>query len=162
MTAARSRRRWTGPLVTAAVAATVAAGSVGVDVDTPWFRSLRKPRWYPPATTFPVVWTGLYTAIAWSATRALDRAPVPDRAGLAGRLAGNLVLDAGWTWAFFRRRRPGLAVAVAAALTASTVDLQRRAGRVDRAAGAALLPYAAWTAFATVLTEELWYRNLGR
>jgi tryptophan-rich sensory protein len=39
------------------------------------------------------------------------------------------------------------------------VSLLRRVGRVDTAAGAALLPYLAWTAFATVLTEEIWFRN---
>lgn len=46
-----------------------------------------------------------------------------------------------------------------AALTASTVDLVRRTRRLDPTAGAALVPYAAWTAFATALTASIARRN---
>jgi translocator protein len=156
----RRRRRRAGALVTAGVVATVAAGSVGVPTDTSWFRSLEKPRWYPPDATFGIVWTGLYTAIAWSSTRALNRAPAAERARLATTLATNLALNAAWTPTFFRAQRPGAALATVVALDASTLGLLRAVRRHDRAAGAALVPYLAWTLFATVLTEELWYRNL--
>jgi tryptophan-rich sensory protein len=91
----RRRRRRNAVLVTSAVVATAAAGSVGVKVDTAWFRGLDKPAWYPPAVTFPVVWTALYTGIAWSSTRALNRAPARRRRALAGTLATNLALNAG-------------------------------------------------------------------
>jgi tryptophan-rich sensory protein len=47
----------------------------------------------------------------------------------------------------------------ALALDASTVSLLRTVVRHDRAGGAALVPYLAWTVFATVLSEEIWYRN---
>lgn len=60
---------------------------------------------------------------------------------------------------FFRAERPGLAVLESAALTVSTVDLVRRTWRLDPPAGAALLPYAGWVAFATALTAELARRN---
>lgn len=156
----RRRRRRTAVAVTTAVVATVAAGSVGVRIDSAWFRSLAKPPWYPPDVAFPVVWTALYTAIAWSSTRALHRAPAPERARLATTLGTNLVLNAGWTWAFFRRQQPGAAVGVAVALDASTLALVRAVGRHDRPGGAALVPYLVWVVFATALTEEIWYRNV--
>ena len=146
--------------MTSAVLATVAAGSVGVRTDTPWFRSLEKPPWYPPDVAFPTVWTALYTAIAWSSTRALNRAPAPARSRLATTLGTNLALNASWTWAFFRAQRPGTAVGVAVALDASTLSLVRAVGRHDRPGGAALVPYLAWVVFATVLTEDIWYRNV--
>jgi benzodiazapine receptor len=51
------------------------------------------------------------------------------------------------------------AVAEVLLLEASTVDLARRSGQVDPAAGVALLPYVAWVIFATALTAELARRN---
>ncbi len=146
-------------LVGAAVTAAAVAGSAGVRADSRWFRSLAKPSWYPPQAAFPVVWTTLYGAIAWSSTRALNRAPRGRRREVTTTLGTNLALNAGWTWAFFRAQRPGLAVAEAVALDASTVSLIRTVGRHDRAAGVVLLPYLAWNLFATALTESIWYRN---
>ena len=42
-------------------------------------------------------------------------------------LAANLVLNARWTWLFFTRRQLGTSAVAAAALTASSADLTRRA-----------------------------------
>ena len=47
-------------------------------------------------------------------------------------------------------------------LTASTVDLVRRAAPVSGRAAGVLAPYAAWTAFATVLSAAIARRNPGR
>ncbi|TWF75670.1 TspO/MBR related protein [Pseudonocardia hierapolitana] len=69
------------------------------------------------------------------------------------------MLNAGWTWSFFRAKNPPLAVLEVLALEASTVDLARRTWRLDRNAGIALLPYVAWTTYATALTAELARRN---
>jgi tryptophan-rich sensory protein len=146
-------------MVGAAVAAAAAVGSAGVRADSDWFRSLDKPSWYPPQAAFPLVWTGIYTTVAWASTRALNRAPLSRRRTIASTLGRNLALNAGWTWAFFRAERPGLAVGAALALDASTLSLVRTVGRHDRAAGAALVPYLAWTVFATALTEAIWFRN---
>ncbi|GAB3193729.1 tryptophan-rich sensory protein [Geodermatophilus arenarius] len=145
------------PLLTAstAVGLTALVGSAGTDVGSSWYRGLDTPRWQPPGPVFGIAWTALYALLAFAGGRLLERGDPAD----ARALAGNLVLNAGWTWAFFRAHRPPLAAAEAALLAASTADLTRRAGRVDRAAGRALLPYAAWTAFATVLSAEIARRN---
>ena len=45
------------------------------------------------------------------------------------------------------------------ALAAATLALVRAVARHDRPGGAALVPYLAWVLFATVLTEDIWYRN---
>ena len=44
-------------------------------------------------------------------------------------------------------------------LAISSADLARRNIAVNKRRGAFLLPYAAWTAFATVLTGTIWYQN---
>ncbi|HHW83690.1 MAG TPA: tryptophan-rich sensory protein, partial [Actinomycetales bacterium] len=46
-----------------------------------------------------------------------------------------------------------------AALAVSSADLVRRTWRASRANGALLAPYAAWTAFATVLSTEIARRD---
>ncbi|PRC45358.1 TspO protein, partial [Mycobacterium sp. ITM-2017-0098] len=74
-------------------------------------------------------------------------------------LAANLVLNAGWSWVFFNRRKLGPAAALAGALTVSSADLARRAASVNAPAGAALAPYPLWCAFATVLSTRIWLLN---
>jgi benzodiazapine receptor len=131
-------------------------GGLATDPDSRWFRDLQKPRWYPPPQAFGIVWTGLYAGIAWASGEVLARG--------GGRSFGraytvNLVLNAAWTPVFFRARRPWAAAVESALLTASTVDLVRRAAPVSPAATLVLTPYAAWTAFATSLTVAIARRN---
>ena len=64
-----------------------------------------------------------------------------------------------WLRLFWRSRKPWIAAAECALLAASSADLVRRTGRVSRASGAALAPYALWCAFATVLTAAIARRN---
>ncbi len=116
---------------------------------------MRLPSFYPPPQALGTVWTGLYAGIAWAGGGVLVRADQRQRQGSARAYAVDLALDAAWTPLFFRADRAWLATAEAAALTASTVDLARRAAGVHRPAGAVLAPYAAWTAFATVLSGAI-------
>lgn len=69
------------------------------------------------------------------------------------------MLNTAWTPLFFRLRRPWWAAAEAAALTVSSADLARRARPVSPPAAAALVPYAAWCGFATVLSTAIARRN---
>ena len=155
----------------AATAATAAAGGVATDPDSRWYRRLRKPDWQPPAIAFPVVWTALYADLAVSSAVALDseaEGDTPGRKtrgqGLAsyrGALAANLVLNATWSWLFWRARRPWLAAVECAVLTVSSVDLVRRTHRLNRSAGVSLAPYALWCGFATVLSTAVARLNPG-
>jgi tryptophan-rich sensory protein len=150
--------------VAAAVAATAGVGSLASkDVASAWYADLDKPPIQPPGIAFPVVWTTLYTDLALTAAHALDRLEAAGRhdeaAAYRRALAANLVVNAGWTWVFFRAHRLGPAVGVAALLAASSADLVRRTARVSPGAAAALAPYPAWCGFATVLSAEIWRRN---
>jgi tryptophan-rich sensory protein len=148
----------------AAVAATALVGArASQDVRSRWYARLRKPSIQPPGAVFPVVWTALYADGAVSSAATLDALRADgrddDAAAFGRALAANLVLNGAWSWVFFRWHRLGAAVAVAAALAASSADLTRRAGRVCPGAGAGLGAYAAWCAFATVLSTQIWRRN---
>jgi translocator protein len=140
----------TGPVGAAVV------GGLATDPDSEWFRSLAKPAWYPPPQAFGVVWTGLYAGLGWAAGEVLAKGAGPT---FARAYAANLLLNTAWTPLFFRAHRPWPAAVDSAVLTASTVDLARRAARVSAPAAAALVPYAAWTAFATALTVAIARRN---
>ncbi|MFI6920378.1 TspO/MBR family protein [Nonomuraea spiralis] len=142
---------------TAAVAATATLGSLATASGTAWYRTLRKPRWQPPAQAFGLVWTPIYGLIAYAGARALTSGH--DRAGLARALGVNLALNAAWTPLFFRARAPRLALADIVALDAANLVLLRRFLRADRRAGLALLPYVGWTAFATALNASIAARN---
>jgi benzodiazapine receptor len=150
-------------IASAAVAATAAVGGAGTDARSAWYRRLDKPSWQPPGPAFGIAWTILYVLLAASSARALDRSeqsPDPaERRRYLCSYAVNLVLNAGWTWSFFRAKRPPLAVAEVVLLLASTLELTRRTYRLDQAAGIALLPYAGWTSFATALSAEIARRN---
>jgi tryptophan-rich sensory protein len=150
--------------VAAAVAATAGAGSLASkDVDTPWYAGLDKPPYQPPGVAFPIAWTTLYADIALSAAHALDRLESAGRTEEAARyrraLGANLVVNAAWSWVFFRWHRLGPAVGVAGLLALSSADLVRRTARVSPAAAVALAPYPAWCTFATVLSADIARRN---
>lgn len=146
----------------AGVAAAATAGSLASKPDSDWYRSLDKPRWQPPPAAFPVVWTALYGMIAVAGARALDRLSGTDRVRFRRRYAANLALNAGWSVAFFRARRPAMALLDIMALNAANAALIRDVWRADRTAGLILMPYAAWTGFATVLNASIAARNSRR
>ena len=143
----------------AATAAAAVAGSVAVDVDSPWYQSLDLPRWQPPGQVIGGVWTVLYALTAGATGRAWERADRTQRRRLAVALGVNLALNATWPWVFFRGHRPALGVAVTGAVEASTILLAREVRRADCAAAVALLPYLGWNAFALVLNATIAGRN---
>lgn len=169
---------------TGAAAAAGTAASAGVD--SPWYRHLRKPGLQPPAAVFPVVWSALYADLAITSAAVLtelQRQAAPGRhrrsprvrtirrpartpseaarheRGYRRALTLNLALNAGWSWVFFTKHDTALATATAAALTASTADLARRAAQARPLHGAALLPYVGWCGFATVLSARIHQLN---
>ncbi len=142
-----------------ATAAAAVVGSLAMGRDLSWYDGLRKPRFQPPPIAFPVVWPVLYADIAVSSAAVLSELRQSGRDDEADAyvraISVNLGLNAAWTWVFFRAQRTRLATIESALLAVSSADLVRRAARVDRKYGAALAPYAGWTAFATVLAGAI-------
>ena len=108
---------------------------------------------------FPVAWTTLYADIAVTSATAIDRLRATGRDNEARKyvvaLAANLILNAGWSWLFFKYQKLGASAIGAAVLTASSADLARRTAAADPRAGAALVPYPLWCAFATVMSIHI-------
>ncbi len=134
-----------------------AAPSVFSSPDTPWFRALEKPWFYPPTIAFPVVWTllfillGIALWLVWrsDATGVASRSVLRPPDAVQRRLDAHLLRARGPAGRAGDRRRP---------LDARRRDDPRRSA-VDRRAAALLIPYLAWVTFAAVLNFELWRLN---
>lgn len=153
--------RWRRSLRRAAllVGAAAAAGSLVTNPNSRWYRSLDLPAWQPPPWAFPVVWTALYAEVAVTSAAAMAELPDDESASYARALAANMALNAGWSALFFRGHRPWLAALDSAALTASGLDLARRARPTGAGKALGLAAYAGWSGFATVLTVAIALRN---
>jgi tryptophan-rich sensory protein len=113
-----------------------------------WYVTIAKPAWTPSGRVIGTVWTVLFALIAVaSALVWRERLDVQ----FTSALALNLVLNALWPWLFFARRSPPAALAELFVLELTCITLVILAWRVSPAAGALLLPYVFWVAFAGAL-----------
>jgi benzodiazapine receptor len=137
----------------AAVIAVAVVGGLATDTSSDWYRALDRPAWQPPGAVFGPVWTLLYVLIAVSATLAWrDVRGARRRRLVLGLFAANLVLNVAWTWIFFQGHAPELAGVEIVVLLGTVLALIRLVRPANRVAALALVPYAAWVAFATALT----------
>lgn len=122
-----------------------------------WYAGLSKPAWNPPGWVFGPVWTLLYLLMATAAWR------VWRRIGLRSRPLAfyflQLALNAAWTPVFFGARAIGPALLILLLLFAALLATVAAFRRVDRAAAWLLVPYLAWSGFATLLNFTLWRLN---
>src|SRR5471030_3027579 len=112
----------------------------------------------PPAWLFGPVWSVLYLLMAVAAWR-VGRVAVPRPAPALLLYAGQLALNALWSWLFFAWHLGAPACACIVVLwlmIAATVVLF---GRRERLAAILLWPYLAWVSFAGLLCLSIWQRN---
>jgi len=120
-----------------------------------WYRNLEKPRFAPPANVYPLIWTALYAAMAWSGWRIWCAAPSPERKRALRLWISQLATNAKWAKLFFGEHSPTLALVDAFALESMIFSYMKAARKVDPAAANAFIPYAAWVAYAAVLNAEI-------
>ena len=139
--------------------ACAAAGATGILFQPgAWYDGLAKPWFNPPRWAFPVAWTTLYVLIAWAGARL---AHLPGAGLVMALWAAQIALNTLWTPVFFGAHRLGMGVAVIALLWLVVAALTVLAFRLDRVAGALLLPYLAWLSLAGALNYRLWQMNPG-
>lgn len=121
-----------------------------------WYATLNKPFFTPPNWLFGPVWTLLYVMMAvavwrvWMGTAQADAR----RAALIAFFV-QLAVNAIWSPVFFGLNAPVLGLAVIVALLVAVVAALVLFWRLDRIAGALLVPYLAWVAFATALNGAI-------
>ncbi|TDU83363.1 TspO/MBR related protein [Kribbella voronezhensis] len=140
----------------AIVAVAALLGAVGVQGTSDTYRQLEQPGWAPPSWLFGPVWTVLYVAIAvsgWLVWR---------KVGWSRELVPywiQLILNAIWTPLFFGSGLRGPALIEIVLLWFSIAWTVQVFRRIRPIAAGLLLPYWAWTTFATALNAAIWYLN---
>ncbi len=151
-------------LALVAAASVIATSTAGREISRApvagWYKTLAKPSFNPPNWAFPVAWSLLFILMGVAFWRIL-RTP----AGTPWRRAGialfvvQLVLNVGWSSAFFGAHSPFLGLLVIVPFWAVIFANAAVFAKVDRPAAWLLAPYLAWVAFATVLNAAIWRMN---
>ena len=124
---------------------------------TTWYPTLTKPSFNPPNWVFGPVWTTLYVLMAVAAWRVWRITGLKSVEMLAWGL--QLALNFAWSAIFFALHRIGAALVEILLLDLAILYTMLLFWRRDAIAGALLLPYLAWTSFATLLTWRFWQLN---
>lgn len=143
------------------ILATVAVGAAGSIVTQPniptWYAGLHHPDITPPNWVFGPVWTTLYIMMACAAWRVWRITGLKSIEMLAWGL--QLALNSAWSIIFFALHKIGAALVEILLLDLAILYTLLLFWRRDSIAGALLLPYLAWTGFATLLTWRFWELN---
>ncbi len=118
-----------------------------------WYAQLAKPALTPPGWVFTPAWLLLYLMIALAGWLVWKNGPGLKHAALLC-WAGQLLLNALWSWVFFGLQNPALAFADIVVLLIIIVSFIRFAYPISRSAALLFIPYALWVGFAV-------YLNLG-
>ncbi|WP_069298488.1 TspO/MBR family protein [Neptunicoccus sediminis] len=144
-------------LVVFVIGVVVCGALIGVSTAPgPWFDTLVKPTFNPPAWVFGPVWTTLYILIGIAGWRIWQI----DRSSAAMKLwFAQMILNFGWSPLFFGAHRMDLALGVIVLMLVAIFGFILTTWNRDRISAVLFLPYAAWVSFATVLNASLLYLN---
>ena len=144
------------PYLVAAIAAFITALGGGLLTEIgPWYKSLKMPSWKPPDWAFGPIWTVIFTlaviaaGLSWEACSTdLQRQAVLFSFGI------NAVLNAAWSYFYFKLKRPDWAFIELILLWLSVIAIAIVSYRLLPKAGLLLLPYLIWVTTAGCLNWQ--------
>jgi tryptophan-rich sensory protein len=148
-------------LLLGGTAAAALTGAIASARAGEFYQQLARPSWAPPAQAFGPVWSVLYVLMAVAAWLVVREGGWPRARPAIALYALQLVLNALWTWLFFRWRLGWAAFVEILALWALLLLTVWTFWHVRRLAGALLLPYLAWVTLAAALSYSVWRQNPG-
>ncbi len=123
-----------------------------------WHEQLTKPSWNPPNWVFAPVWSVLYLFMAISGWLVwIQTYDLLHPALIIWIL--QLFVNGFWSYLFFGRHKPGLALVDIFALLTLIIVFLFCANSVSTLATLLFVPYLLWVMFATVLNFQLWQLN---
>lgn len=154
--------RWALLVVPAILLASFLSSELsGSGAANPWFASLAKPAIYPPAVTFPIVWSVLYILMGFAFAVVCSSWGARGRGLAIAVFLLQLAVNLAWTPVFFGLHQITPALVLIGVLDVLVLLALVLFWRIRWYAGAMLLPYLAWILFATVLTWQFLELNPG-
>jgi len=127
----------------------------------PWFDELVKPALYPPPITFAIVWTVLYVMLGTALALVLSARGARGRGIAFAVFVVQFALNLAWSPVFFAAHQMTAALILIAVLLLVAIVTAVLFWRIRPGAGALLLPYLLWLAFATYLNFAFLQANPG-
>ncbi|MEP2234377.1 MAG: TspO/MBR family protein [Alteripontixanthobacter sp.] len=147
--------RWALFVVPAVVLLGFLSGRLaGSGAGDPWFDSLIKPDIYPPPVWFGIVWTVLYIMMGLALALVCAAWGARGRKAAIIAFAVQFVFNLTWSPMFFGAHQITNALIVIVLLDIALIATIVLFWRVRRLAAWLLVPYLAWTIFATALNYE--------
>lgn len=142
-----------------AIGSLFTASSVGT-----WYADLSKPWFSPPGWVISAVWISLFTLMGISLFLVWRPAPAGREQQANKKIALlvfaiQLLVNAGWSWAFFGLQSPPAGLAVIMVLWLLILLTIWRFWLISRTAAWLLLPYLLWVSFAAFLNYSFWRLN---
>ena len=121
------------------------------------YKSFERPAFFPPPWVFPVVWTILYILMGIASYLAWSRSSSKEE----GRRAIffyliQLFFNFIWSFIFFNGRLYGLAFIDLIVLLTFVIITTVKFCKIDKVAGALMIPYIAWLLYAGFLNFYVW------
>lgn len=125
-----------------------------------WYATLNQPSFNPPSWVFGPVWTTLYLLMGIALYLVWEKGiknPKVKEAVIF--FAVQLALNVAWSVIFFGLHNIGIALAEIIVLWVFILATTVKFFRINPAAGWLMVPYLAWSTFATFLTYSYWTLN---
>ncbi|CAF4839012.1 translocator protein-like isoform X1 [Pieris napi] len=129
--------------------------------DKSWYDELKKPSWNPPKWVFGPTWTVLYSGMGYASYLVYEECGgfTEDAVLPLTLYGGQLLLNWAWTPIFFGLKDFKLAFIEISVLGGAAVATTAAFAKVNKTAGALLVPYLAWLAYASTLSYYIWKNN---
>ena len=124
-----------------------------------WYEELKRPAFTPPNWIFSPVWITLYIMMSLAAWMVWKGRGWKQTRGPLALFIMQLILNGFWSILFFGLKRPDLALVEIIILWLAIGMTFFSFWRVQKSAGALLLPYWVWVSFAVILNFEFYRLN---
>lgn len=136
-----------------------AVGAVASIQASAFYGQLAQPDWAPPAAVFGPVWTTLYALMGIAAWLVWRLGGVQRQRWALMLFLVQLAVNALWSWVFFVWHQGALGFFNILLLIVLVAGTLVGFWRVQRLAGALLIPYLLWISFAAALNYSVWQLN---
>jgi tryptophan-rich sensory protein len=124
-----------------------------------WYAHLEKPSFTPRGWIFGAVWSFLYSSMAYAFWRVWNKRTQTNISVATILYHFQLLLNLGWTVAFFGMHQAGVAFADILFLQLANFATAISFYKVDKVSGFLFIPYIWWISFASILNFYIWIAN---